>query len=116
MKTIKFGKCPIGNHKGERWSKLEKLDTSKPVILKSVIPVSMGETILDFVRRDTFPDWSWDDWGKLMLKFYGLENPCLLILYFKQGDYEFTTARGYEWRKHKYYLESIGQEFMVVET
>ena len=118
MKTIKFSKCPIKPHMGESWPKLAKVDKSKPVVLEYVESVSHWpetELYIDFIRKDTFSDFTIMDWHRLMERFYGF-HPTVLILYFMQGDYLFTTARAYEWRKHKYYLDSIGKEFMVVET
>jgi len=118
MKTIKFSRCPIGKHRGERWPKLARIDVSKPIILDMMCivkdPFDMGK-LLEFWASDMFPDTSLNDILSLMERFYGIEKPALIILYFTQGNVMITTARAYEWRKHKYYLDCIGQEFMVVE-
>jgi len=114
MKTIKFSKCPIAKHKGERWPKLGRIDVSKPITLTGVT-ICYSFVTDEFIKNDTFPDFTIDDWNELMRKFYGF-CPVLLILTFRQGDVEITTARAYVWRHHKYYLDSIGSEFMVVET
>ena len=114
MKTIKFSRCPIGKHRGERWPKLSRIDVGKPVTL---IGVDLLYSIVskEFIESDTFTDFTIDDWNELLTTFYGF-RPVLLKLIYQQGNTTITTARAYEWRKHKYYLDCIGKEFMVVET
>ena len=128
MHKIKFSRCPIGRHRGERWEKLEKVDTSKPVVLSrrgymwssslwrawKEQSVGKGEGFL--VRKDTFSDFTFEDWKQLMCTFYNTEDVYGIILYFRQGDYEFTTFRAYDVRKAAYYERCVGEEFMVEEV
>lgn len=58
-------------------------------------------------RRDTFDDWTLENWRELIKLFYGRENIFGIILVMKQGDYEFTTFRAYDYRKHDYYFKSV---------
>jgi len=41
----------------------------------------------DTIKKDTFPTYTKDDWYNLMFKFYGVDNPFGIWLYFKrEGD------------------------------
>lgn len=145
-KHIKFGRCPVGQHCGKRWDKLNRVDTSKPVILRGVCTAWSfdffeegveftdvdGHDVLWFdVGADTFQHFDEGDWINLMKFFYSREDVFGLVLLFSQHiqksyinpfDNEeytnqyFTTFRAYEVRKHSYYEQSIGKEFWIDET
>lgn len=112
---IKFSKCPIEPHKGERWEKLEKVDTSKPVVLDDILFSWSSDFWKAGGPSDTFLDWKQSDWEELVRVFYGMTFVYGLVLYFKQGDYYFTTFRAYDYRKHNYYSSHIGDEFWIKE-
>jgi len=143
-KHIKFSRCPVGDHIGERWDKIGNIDTSKPVVLRGVrtawnydffeegvefTEVDGHDLIFD-VSDDTFQYFDERDWIDLMKLFYGREDVFGLVLLFSQPcepfhddefDVEysheyFTTFRAYEVRKHTYYEQSIGKEFWIKET
>lgn len=144
-KHIKFTPCPVGRHKGERWSKLEKLDVSKPVRLIGVETAWNYEFFEEGVRfkvdgsgtynvftvdDDTFENFDEQDWIDLMMLFYGRETVFGIVLLFSQdcepywdegleeefNDRWFTTFRAYDVRKHTYYEKNIGEEFYIKET
>ena len=132
---IKFGRCPIEPHKGERWEKLEKVDTSKPVVLLDYCLRDSRRFWLGYVdfdtcgigvnidhhsgydgANDTFRDLSYDEWCELMEYYYSLRCVMGLALLFKQGDYLFTTFRAYTVDDHKFYTENKGKEFWIKEV
>ena len=130
MHKIKFSRCPIGRHEGERWTKLEKVDTSKPVYLFKI----RYEWAKDFWRytnqlpsneyignakEDTFSDFTYEEWKQLICTFYNTEDVFGMVLYFSQEHPEgrlFTTFRAYDVRKAAYYERCVGEEFMVEEV
>ena len=143
-KHIKFGRCPVGQHKGRRWEKLGYIDTEKPVVLRGVrtawnyeffeegvefMEIDGHDLIFD-VGEDTFTHFDERDWIGLMQFFYGREDVFGLVLLFSQEckpfhdeEYDveyshkyFTTFRAYEVRKHNYYEKSVGMEFYIKET
>ena len=132
MHKIKFSRCPIGRHKGERWEKLAKVDTSKPVKLAFVdymwsdefwnagVVCNCGVREGFLVRLDTFADFSRDEWEQLLQHFYNAKRVFGILLSFDQGDEKrnqrVTTFRAYDVRKASYYGRCVGEEFMVVEV
>ncbi|MHA1285764.1 MAG: hypothetical protein ACTSPB_00045 [Candidatus Thorarchaeota archaeon] len=143
-KHIKFGRCPVGVHCGERWEKLGRVVTSMPVVLRGVrtawnyeffedgvmfTDVDGHDLIFD-VSDDTFKHFDEQDWINLMKFFYGREDVFGVVLLFSQpcdpymnDEYEveyshqyFTTFRAYDVRKHTYYEQSVGKVFYIEET
>lgn len=110
MPNICFIPCPIEPNKGQPWQKLR--DSPGPWTLDGVA-VEMAEALdLAFIKSDTFPSWTRQNFGDLMQFFYKIRNPCLIILYFTdaRGNQK-TTAQGYSTRNHRYYLDMIGRDF-----
>ena len=116
MHKIKFSRCPIGRHKGERWEKLAKVDTSKPVVLYRVEYLWSSVFWGVCGREDTFCDFSSEDWVKLLEKFYNTDEVFGIVLYFRQDGKSISTFRAYDVRKAAYYERCVGEEFMVEEV
>jgi hypothetical protein len=116
LNYIKFSRCPIEHHKGERWEKLGRVDKTKSLVLDSIETYAGNTLWLGHIQEDTFEDFTLQDWSLLLQKFYGFDDAALLKLIFKQGDIYLTTFRAYTWQKHKYYLSLLGSEFMIQET
>lgn len=100
MKKIKFS---------HRYTKLEKIDKNKPVVLIDVMSISLGALSRYFLEYDTI----FKDNGKF--DFYPLKPGRHLLLFFvdKKGTL-FTTIRRETESKKKYYLENIGYEFKII--
>ena len=134
---IKFSRCPIEPHKGERWEKLEKVDTSQPVVLVDYCvcdsidfwhgEISFFNQELEIIvdrhnntsfngPNDTFKDLKSTNWVSLCKEVWGIDWVSGIALLFKQGDYLFTTFRAYTVEKHKFYKENKGKEFWVKEV
>lgn len=111
MPNIHFIPCPIGPNKGQSWDKL-RIASPGPWRLEAIEITMSDDLDPGFIKRDTFTDWTRENWRDLMQFFYGLRNPCLIILFFRdRGGKPWTTARGYSTRSHRYYLDMIGRDF-----
>jgi len=123
---IKFHRCKVGRHKGERWEKLEKVDVSKPATLHDVHFMHSDEfavnghdiSILNLhfdAKGDTFTDITCEEWREIIRSIYGLPWVNGIVLIFRQGEYFFSTFRAYDVKKHRFYNSKVGKDFMVVE-
>jgi hypothetical protein len=110
---IKFGTCPIEKHKGEIWPKLQNRDLTKLATLVNFKYMWDNEVPLADIRKDTFPDFTLDDFRDLMQKFYG--GPVFgILLEFNHPNGPFTTFRAYDWKKSNWYSNSLGKNFQIV--
>lgn len=138
---IKFMRCPIEFHRGERWKKLFLIDPGEPFTLVDITfawsddfftkgvcfpifgdgVIYMDGEVVEFnAKNDTFPDMTLEYWRELMNYWYEDNNIFGIVLLFQQKrgteDVWFTTFRSYSARTAKHYRNSVGMEFMLKEV
>ena len=127
MHKIKFSRCPIGEYKGRRWEKLDRIDVSRPIELQRVVCMwgrefwrpwtkDMNGEYTGNVKDDTFHDFTFHEWCELLRFFYKTDKVFGMVLYFAQDGKIITTFRAYDVRKAAYYERCVGEEFMVEEV
>ena len=100
---IKFSRCPIGKHRGERWEKLNNRMFNKPAVLVDIKYMWSTELSPLQIANDTFPDWTSKDIMELCLYFYKSEVIFGMLLTYSHKDGSFTTFRPYSVSSAKYY-------------
>lgn len=102
---IKFSLCRTGKHEGERWEKLQHRDFDELCEIVDINHMWSVQLPLDWIKKDTFNDYSRVDFARDMESFYQCNNVFGILLKFDHPDGEFTTFRAYKVDRDMYYNE-----------
>lgn len=110
-RNIKFSRCPTGPRAGQPWEKLQSLGPGDRFMLVDIEYCWSDEMSLGFIQRDTFHDYTLDDWLELIEKFYGMKRVFGFTLVFARLEDSpplvLTTWRAYKPATDRYYKAAI---------